>query len=263
MSGSPDRTGPHAFRPCAIVPVFDHEHAVRQVVAGLRDAGLPCILVDDGSARACALVLDDLAATVAGVTLLRRARNGGKGAAVADGLRAALAAGYTHGLQVDADGQHAMADVARFLAAGAARPDALVCGQPVFDASMPRSRYILRYLTHVLVWLNTLSLQVRDSMCGFRLYPLAPVVAMLAQERPGQRMDFDIEVMVRLHWRGLPMVWLPTRVTYPADGVSHFRLVLDNVLISRLHARLFAGMLWRAPRLLARHRSGPRDAAHA
>lgn len=263
MSGGQAVHASGSFRPCAVVPVYDHEHAVRRVVEQLGAAGLPCIVVDDGSSAPCARVLDELARSVRGMTLLRRARNGGKGAAVADGLRAALAAGYTHGLQVDADGQHAIADVPRFLAAGAARPDALVCGQPVFDASMPRSRYYLRYLTHVLVWLNTLSLQVRDSMCGFRLYPLAPVVAMLGEERPGQRMDFDIEVMVRLSWRGLPMVWLPTRVTYPADGVSHFRMVLDNVLITRLHARLFAGMLRRAPRLLARRQAIARDAAHA
>jgi glycosyltransferase involved in cell wall biosynthesis len=263
MSGLPAHAPASGFRPCAIVPVYNHEHAVRAVIDGLCASGLPCIVVDDGSEAGCARVLDDLVAARPGLTLLRRAVNGGKGAAVADGLRAALAAGYTHGLQVDADGQHAIADVARFLAAGAAQPRALVCGQPVFDASMPRSRYLFRYLTHALVWLNTLSLQVRDSMCGFRLYPLALVVPMLDEERPGQRMDFDIEVMVRLHWRGLPMVWLATRVTYPADGVSHFRLVLDNVLISRVHAKLFAGMLWRAPRILARRWGSARSAVLA
>jgi glycosyltransferase involved in cell wall biosynthesis len=253
-----------AFRACAVVPVYDHEHAIGAVVDGLRAAGLHCILVDDGSSPACARALDRLAAGDGpGITLLRRVANGGKGAAVGDGLHAALAAGYTHALQVDADGQHALADVPRFLAAGAAHPGALVCGQPAFDASMPRTRFYFRYLTHALVWINTLSLDVRDSMCGFRLYPLAPVVAMLDAEHPGLRMDFDIEVLVRLHWRGLPMQWLATRVTYPSDGVSHFRLLLDNALITRLHARLFLGMLWRAPRLLARRLRGPAGAVHA
>ena len=268
-----------AFRACAVVPVYDHEHAIGAVVEGLRAAGLHCILVDDGSGEPCARELERIAAgaratppgstpgaapgVTPGVTLIRRTLNGGKGAAVSDGLRAALAAGYTHALQVDADGQHALVDVPRFLAAGAAHPGALVCGQPAFDASMPRTRFYFRYLTHVLVWINTLSLAVRDSMCGFRLYPLAPVVAMLDAEHPGSRMDFDIEVLVRLHWRGLPMHWLATRVTYPSDGVSHFRLLLDNALITRLHARLFLGMLWRAPRLLARRLRGPPGAVHA
>ena len=256
-----------AFRACAVVPVYDHEHAIGAVVEGLGAAGLPCILVDDGSGGPCARELDRIAAAsrgaTPGVTLVRRAVNGGKGAAVSDGLRAALAAGFTHALQVDADGQHALADVPRFLAAGAAHPGALVCGQPAFDDSMPRTRFYFRYLTHVLVWINTLSLDVRDSMCGFRLYPLPPVLAMLDAEHPGSRMDFDIEVLVRLHWRGLPMQWIATRVTYPEDGVSHFRLLLDNALITRLHARLFLGMLWRAPKLLARRLRRPAGAVHA
>lgn len=251
------------FRPCAVVPVYDHEHAIGAVVTGLMAAGLNVLLVDDGSGPACARVLAELADDEPCVTLLTRVRNGGKGAAVGDGLHAALAAGYTHALQVDADGQHALGDIPRFLAAAAAAPGAVICGRPLFDESMPRSRRVFRHLTHVLVWIHTLSLQVRDSMCGYRLYPLAPTVAMLDAERPGLRMDFDIEVLVRLHWRGVPMQWLATRVTYPSDGVSHFRLLQDNALISRLHARLFLGMLWRAPRLLARRLRRTPGVTHA
>jgi len=226
-------------------------------------SSLNVLLVDDGSGPACARALAALADDEPCVTLLTRVRNGGKGAAVADGLHAALAAGYTHALQVDADGQHALGDIPRFLAAASAAPGAVICGRPVFDDSMPASRRVFRHLTHVLVWINTLSLEVRDSMCGYRMYPLAPTVAMLDAEHPGLRMDFDIEVLVRLHWRGVPMRWLDTRVTYPADGVSHFRLLLDNALISRLHARLFLGMLWRAPRLLARRLRRAPAVAHA
>lgn len=251
-------TAPPALRPVAVVPVYDHEHAIGAVVEGLLAAGLPCLLVDDGSRASCAAVLDALAARGRGVSLLRRATNGGKGAAVADGLRAALAAGYTHALQVDADGQHALGDVPRLLAAAAEDPAAVICGQPVFDASMPRSRFYLRYLTHVFVWLNTLSLEIRDSMCGFRVYPLAATVAMLDADHPGQRMDFDVEVLVRLYWRAVPMRWVPTRVQYPSDGVSHFRMLLDNALITRLHARLFLGMLLRLPVLIARRLVRPR-----
>ena len=250
------------IRACAVVPVYDHEHAVGAVVDGLVAAGLPCILVDDGSRPSCAAVLEELATTRPGVRVVRRAHNGGKGAAVTDGLRAALASGHSHALQVDADGQHALEDVATFLAAANTAPSALVCGRPVFDASMPRARFYFRYLTHVFVWLNTLSLEVRDSMCGFRVYPLAATLAMIDAERPGARMDFDVEVLVRLHWRGVPMRWIDTRVRYPTDGVSHFRLLLDNALISRLHAVLFLGMLVRLPSLLLRRLSRPTN-SHA
>lgn len=240
------------MRCTAVIPVYNHERAVGAVLAGIASAGLPCILVDDGSEPVCARELERLAATTPRTTLVRLPANQGKGGAVMAGLRAAHRAGYTHAMQIDADGQHAVADVPRFLAEAEAHPDAVVCGRPVFDASIPRARLYGRYLTHVLVWLNTLSLEIPDTMCGFRVYPLAPVIRLIDRVRLGSRMDFDVEILVRLHWEGQRMRWLDTCVCYPTDGVSHFRLLLDNALISRLHARLFAGMLLRFPRLVAR-----------
>lgn len=241
-------------RPCAVIPVYNHEHAVVAVVRALLAEGLPCVLVDDASSPACARVLDQLAG-LADTSLVRLAANQGKGGAVMAGLHEAHRLGFTHALQVDADGQHDLADVRRFLAASAERPTALVCGYPQYDASVPKGRLYARYLTHVWVWINTLSLSIPDSMCGFRVYPLAPVLAVLNAGRLGRRMDFDPEVLVRLHWRNQPMHWLQTRVHYPSDGVSHFRPWHDNVLISRMHARLFFGMLLRCPAILWRRYS--------
>ncbi|MBF8741326.1 glycosyltransferase family 2 protein [Pseudomonas guariconensis] len=238
-------------KPCAVIPVYDHEHAVPAVVAQVLATGLPCVLVDDASHAPCAKVLDQLAGQDQ-VFLVRLAVNQGKGGAVMAGLREAARLGFTHALQVDADGQHDLADVQAFLADSRACPQALVCGYPHYDASVPKGRLYARYLTHVWVWINTLSLAIPDSMCGFRLYPLAPTLALLDRVRLGRRMDFDTEVLVRLAWRGQPMRWRPIRVHYPSDGISHFRLLHDNVLISRMHARLFFGMLLHAPRMLWR-----------
>ncbi len=240
------------FAPCAVIPVYDHERAVGNVLAAVRAGGLHCILVDDGSGPACARELQRLAGACRDVTLLRLACNTGKGGAVSAGLRAARESGYTHALQIDADGQHALADIARFIDTARACPEALVCGRPIFDASMPGGRRYGRYLTHALVWLETLSLEIKDSMCGFRVYPLEPIVRLLDSTRVGSRMDFDVEVLVRLHWRGQPMRWLDTRVSYPLDGLSHFRLFRDNVLMVMLQLRLLAGMLLRLPLLLWR-----------
>lgn len=240
------------IRLCAVVPVYNHERAVAGTVAGLREYGLPVVLVDDGSGESCAMELRRLAASDAEVRLVRLSENQGKGGAVMAGLAAASEAGFTHALQIDADGQHDPADVPRFMAAAAAAPSALICGKPQFDESIPSHRRYLRYLTHVMVWLNTLSLAIPDSMCGLRVYPLAVVLPVIAAERPGRRMDFDVEILVRLHWRGAAMRWLPARVRYPQDGVSHFRLVKDNWLITLMHTRLFFGMLLRTPVLLAR-----------
>jgi glycosyltransferase involved in cell wall biosynthesis len=237
---------------CAVVPVYNHEQVVGRTVAALREHGLPVILVDDGSDAPCEAELRRLAGADAEVRLLRLPRNLGKGGAVMAGLSAAASAGFTHALQIDADGQHDAADVPRFVAAAQAEPEALVCGRPVFDESIPRARLRWRYLTHAMVWLNTLSLDIADSMCGFRIYPLGIALPVLAAEVSGRRMDFDVEALVRLHWRGVRMQWLPTRVRYPADGISHFHLFRDNLLITGMHTRLFFGMLWRLPRLLAR-----------
>lgn len=241
------------FKPCVLIPVYNHEHAVGRVVHAVLSTGLPCILVDDGSTPACARVLDQLAAAAPQqVALVRHATNKGKGEAVLTGIRHAAGAGYTHALQIDADGQHCTADIPRFVEHASARPEALIVGYPQYDESVPAIRLYGRYLTHVWVWINTLSLQIKDSMCGFRVYPVAPVLALTGRHKIGARMDFDTEVLVRLFWDGIEVVNVGTRVGYPTDGVSHFRLWRDNILISRMHATLFFGMLIRAPKLLAR-----------
>ena len=238
---------------CIVIPIYNHKDAIGSTVANLIVHGLPLIVVDDGSDEATQQVLADLARRYAGKLTLRRLPvNGGKGAAVMAGLRAARDAGYTHALQIDADGQHDAADVPRFLAAAQANPRAVVIGQPVYDESVPKARLYGRYLTHVWVWIETLSFTIRDSMCGFRLYPLDLACALIDSVKLPERMDFDIEILVRLHWRRIAFRTIPTRVTYPVDGVSHFDVLWDNVRITRSHTRLALGMLLRLPLLLGR-----------
>ncbi|MFZ6649492.1 glycosyltransferase family 2 protein [Undibacterium sp. TJN25] len=238
---------------CAVIPVYNHGAAIGAVVSAVRHHGLSCILVDDGSDAACAAVLDSLiAADPTHLTLVRLASNQGKGGAMMAGLRQAQEQGYSHALQIDADGQHNTGDIPVFLQWSRTCPDALIAGCPEYDGSVPKARLYGRYATHVWVWINTLSLAIRDSMCGFRVYPLQATVQLIDQVRIGTRMDFDIEIAVRLLWRGTPVMNVPTRVHYPSDGLSHFKAFRDNVLISRMHAKLFAGMLVRMPFLLWR-----------
>jgi glycosyltransferase involved in cell wall biosynthesis len=237
------------FAACVVIPVFNHEHAIASVVESVRVHGLPVLLVDDGCDAACANELQRLS-KLPDVTLLRHEFNRGKGAAVCTGLRAARQRGFTHALQVDADGQHTLSDIRRFVEESRAHTGSLICGAPVFDTSMPNFRRYGRPLNHAMVWLETLSFDVVDSMCGFRVYPLAPTLALLDRQRLGPGMDFDTEILVRLHWRDVPMRWLSTRVYYPPDGVSHYRVFFDNVQVIGLHARLFVEMLVRLPVLL-------------
>ncbi|MGF6636238.1 glycosyltransferase family 2 protein [Paraburkholderia sp. MM6662-R1] len=251
------------FAPCIVIPIYNHKDAIGASVAHLAVHGLPIFVVDDGSDAPTQLVLTALALQYAQqMTLLRLPANGGKGAAVMAGLRAARAAGYTHALQIDADGQHDATDVPRFIDAARAEPGAVILGRPVYDDSVPKARLYGRYLTHVWVWIETLSLTIRDSMCGFRLYPLALACELIDSVRLPTRMDFDIEILVRLYWRRAAFRSIPTRVTYAADGVSHFDVLWDNVRISRSHTRLVFGMLWRLPMLLA-HKLMPRRGALA
>src|SRR6185295_1620568 len=181
-------------------PCYNHGAAVGGVVAQLGALGLPVVVVDDGSDAATARVLDALT----GVHLFRLAANSGKGAAVVRGLREARQLGYTHALQVDADGQHDLADVPRFLERGRAAPTAVICGEPVYDESAPKARLYGRLITRFWVWVETRGRARGDAMCGFRLYPLAPTVALLERLRPAPGMSFDIEILVRLAWEGLP-----------------------------------------------------------
>ena len=244
---------PSQFKPCIVVPVYNHEHAIGAVLAGLLRHDVPCMLVDDGSSAECAAVLDALAlAHPDRVTLVRLSTNQGKGAAVLSGFRRAAALGFSHVLQIDADGQHRTDDVPKFLAQARGHPEAIIAGHPVYDESVPKARLYGRYATHIWVWINTLSFDIKDSMCGFRVYPVAPVNALAARHAIGVRMNFDTDILVRLFWDGLQVINLPTRVSYPADGVSHFRVWRDNVQISWMHTVLFFGMLPRIPKLLAR-----------
>ncbi len=220
--------------------------------------GLPCILVDDGSEPRCAGTLDRLAAAHPDrVTLVRHPRNEGKGAAQLTGFARARDMDFTHALQIDADEQHTLEDIPSFLTLARQHPAAVIIGTPIFDSSVPATRLYFRYLTHILVWIHTLSFDIRDSMCGFRVYPVAPVLDLARRVRLGRRMDFDSEVLVRLRWEGAVIIGHPTRVRYPPDGVSHFRMLRDNVLMTRMHVQLFLGMLVRAPRLVARRWSAP------
>lgn len=235
---------------CAIVPSYNHHRVVGEVVRALRAADIPVFLIDDGSAEETRLVLSALAGP--GVTVHRLPQNGGKGAAVLTGFRLARAEGYSHALQVDADGQHDLTRLEALIATSKAEPTALVSGQPRYDASIPTGRKIGRWITHVWVWIETLSLSITDSMCGFRIYPLEATERLMALEPIGHYMDFDTDIMVRLFWRGTPVVMVPVDVTYPPDNTSNFAMVRDNVRISLMHTRLVFGMLARLPRFILR-----------
>ncbi|TXH94998.1 MAG: glycosyltransferase family 2 protein [Rheinheimera sp.] len=239
-------------RKCFIVPVYNHPWTVGNTVHMLLQFNLPIIVVNDGSDAQTTAVLQLLATECPTVDLVCHEVNQGKGGAVMTGLRRANELGYSHALQVDADGQHNLADIPHLWSLAEQQPTALISGSPVYDDSIPMGRKIGRWITHFWVWVETLSFSVKDTMCGFRVYPTATSVALFDRIALGKRMDFDIEVMVRLFWEGVHPVFVPTKVIYPPGGRSHFHALRDNWLITKMHTRLFFGMLLRLPTLLRR-----------
>lgn len=240
------------MNPCLLIPIFDHGDTIRGVLASLSGCGLPCLVVDDGSDARTRAVLDAAEKEWAWVEVHHRDRNGGRGAALQTGYRLAAQRGYSHAIQLDADGQHDARDVPRFVDAIRADPDALVLGEPIFDESVPRGRLYGRQLSRVMVWLATLSFDVTDPLCGFRAIPLRAAVELIDRVELGDRMEFDPNLIIHLHWSGTPVRNVPTHVVYDPDGLSHFAMVEDNVRLSGVYARALFGAIARAPARVAR-----------
>lgn len=171
------------FSVCAIVPSFNHYLHIDKVINAIREQGLPVIIVDDGSFEPARSHLAKMHKPGNGVTVRRFEKNTGKGSAVVEGFRLALDAGYTHAVQIDADGQHDLKSLSEVLNLSKSEPEALISGLPIYDETIPKSRKIARWLTHVWVWVETLSTYIPDSMCGYRVYPLDPAMKIVKNRR--------------------------------------------------------------------------------
>ena len=239
---------------CIVIPNYNHGSAMEQVLELLKSYDLPCLIVDDGSEELTRIILEKLSMQYDWVTLLSLPKNLGKGGAVQAGLRQANIEGYTHVIQVDADGQHDLNDLPKFLEAMKNHPEQLISGLPIYDASIPKGRLYGRKITDFWVMVETLSRSLKDSMCGFRVYSLAQTMKVMEKYVLGQKMDFDTEIMVKLYWEGVDVYYIPTKVIYPEQGTSHFKMLQDNLSISWMHTKLFFGMLPRIPSLIKRYK---------
>ena len=234
-----------------LVPFYNHPQNIKALIAALKTHELPIIVVDDGSDEVSKLILTELERTE-GILLLTRAQNGGKGIAMKDGFKFALNRGFSHVLQIDADFQHDAALIGEFLRQSEAHPQSIVCANPIYGEDAPKSRVYGRKITNFWVAINTLSLGVKDAMCGFRVYPLEQLKKAAAKSKTN-RMEFDIEILVSAVRQGIDVRWIDTYVRYEKGGVSHFKMLRDNALISLMHAKCFFSLpkfmlskIWRA-----------------
>jgi glycosyltransferase involved in cell wall biosynthesis len=239
-----------------LIPSYNPGRKVFETVRAAREQWEPVWVVVDGSTDGTTAGLQEMARGDPGLKVLVRAKNGGKGSAVLDGLTEAAAHGFTHVLTMDSDGQHPPDRIAAFMADSIAHSEAMILGEPVFDASAPSIRVKGRRISNWWTNLETLWSGIHDSLFGFRVYPVAPLLRLMRSSLWMRRFDFDVEAVVRLSWAGVPARNLPAQVRYftPAEGgVSHFHYGRDNALLSSMHARLLAGFLVRLPFLLVRH----------
>jgi len=246
-----------------LIPSYNTGPKLVPTVGEARRHWNPVWVVIDGSTDASVATLAPLAAADPGLRVLVLPQNAGKGAAVLHGIRAARAEGFTHVLTMDADGQHPVGLIPEFMAASCARPDAMILGKPVFDASAPLIRVRGRRISNFFADLETLWAGIGDSLFGFRVYPIAALERAMAQTMWMRRFDFDPEAAVRLVWAGVPPLNRPAPVKYfrpDEGGVSHFDYLRDNALLTWMHTRLVLGSLVRLPLLLWRALSRPSGA---
>jgi len=238
-----------------LIPSYNPGPKVLETVRAARAQWTPVWVVVDGSTDGTAQSLQALAATDAGLRVIVLPQNRGKGAAVLAGITEAAAAGYTHVLTMDSDGQHPAELIPAFMLASQAEPGAMVLGKPVFGPEAPALRVKGRMVSNGWANLETLWMGVGDSLYGFRVYPIAPLMRIMRHNRFMRRFDFDPEAVVRLCWAGVRPLNLDAPVRYLSaeeGGVSHFKYLRDNALLTWMHTRLFIGFVLRLPLLVGR-----------
>lgn len=240
-----------------IVPVYNHGSTLEGVVQNLSAYKLPIIVVDDGNDEKNKAFITQVEEKFELVTVVTRAKNGGKGKAMCDGVRKAHEMGLTHILQIDSDGQHDAGRISRFLELSKENPEAVICGYPEYEKDAPSHRVNGRKIANCWVHIVTLSKEIVDALIGFRIYPVEPYYSLLKHHAIiDSRMGYDIDILVHLSWKKVRIISESVKVSYPKDGISNFRMVRDNMHISGTYARLFCGMVLRLPILLFRNISG-------
>lgn len=237
---------------CFVIPHYNHMSLFSGLINKLKQQTIPCVIIDDGSSPEA---LAELIALTEGehlFHLFKHAQNRGKGAAVITGCYHARALGFTHIIQIDADGQHNLDDVAKFIEHSQQFPTQIISGKPFFEESAPKIRVYGRRITDLWVAIESLSFKIKDSLCGFRIYPLTETEKIIDRYHIGSRMDFDTDILVKAVWANIDLHYIPTKVIYHENSVSHFHYLRDNLLLIRLHVRLLVGMIIQSPILLGR-----------
>ena len=240
-----------------VIPVYRHGSTLESVITSLLPYSRPFIVVDDGNTASDLEYINEVEKKYSDVHVVHLKKNCGKGKAMTQGVKKAFELGFSHVFQIDADGQHLASDCKAFIEAAEKNPECLINGVPVYDESAPSLRKSAREFSNNWARIVSWSSNIKDVLCGFRIYPVKPYIALLRRFAwINRRMGYDVDILVHLLWSKVHLVNLPVHVTYPADGISNFRMVRDNIGISLTFTRLCIGMILRFPILLFRKITG-------
>ena len=217
---------------CVVIPVFNHGLTVGRIVREAKEY-FPVIVVNDGSTDDTGKIL----AGESGVTIIALPRNQGKGAALRAGFARAEECGFTHAITMDADGQHATRELPFFAAASRERPEAFVIGaRNLAKENAPIGRRLSNALSTFWFKVET-GVKLTDTQCGYRSYPLKTINRLRVNT---QRYAYELEVMVKAAWAGIPLLAQTVSADYAAatSRLSHFHPVRDMARLSLLHSRL-------------------------
>jgi glycosyltransferase involved in cell wall biosynthesis len=242
MDGGISSRGPlHPSRFAVIIPSYNHGERVADVARRALSLGFPVFVVDDGSTDGTKRVLDH----VDGIQCLRHPVNRGKGAALITGMQAAIKVA-DYAITLDADGQHDPSEARHLMARIPARDRVIVVGRRHMAAAPWTSRRG-RAFSNFWVWVSG-GPKLSDSQSGFRIYPLPETLELGVAAR---RYQFEVEVLARAAWRGIPVVEAPISAEYGArlPRISHFHPFIDFMrnfgAFSRLIThRVFTPALW-------------------
>ena len=241
-----------AWTYCFLIPVYNHAALLEQTIPRFLKFGIPLILIDDGSNAENKTILKRIKNDHPDIVLINNAKNNGKGVAIKQGIAYCKQHSIDFAFQVDADNQHSLAAVPVFMSKSKTQTTIkhAIIGYPIYDSTVPTIRRDARKVSNFFVSVTTLTPNVRDSLCGFRIYPVAETWKIYRNPFISKRMPIDMELLTRLYWKGVSIIYMPVDVTYPENGSSHYKAFRDTVILSAKHALLCCEMLFRFPVIL-------------
>ncbi|MFC1238811.1 glycosyltransferase family 2 protein [Treponema vincentii] len=237
---------------CFLIPVYNHAALLKNTIPQFLQFGIPLIIVDDGSNKENKIILKRIVDAHPAIALISNIQNSGKGFAIKQGIEYCKRHTIDFAFQVDADNQHSLAAVPEFLNRSKAQKSIKhsIIGYPIYDDTVPTIRKDARKISNFFVSVTTLTPDVRDSLCGFRIYPVAETWKIYRNPFISKRMPIDMELLTRLYWNGVSIIYMPVNVTYPTNGSSHYKAFRDTVILSAKHAFLCCEMFFRFPLIL-------------